>query len=97
MAVVRRARVSQCCAALLVLLIVLPFTPPFSTCGLSDLLGEATADHGPVSDCKSVRDAAPALAIARTLMPPITGVDAATPLVEDVLRRSETRSTILRL
>jgi hypothetical protein len=69
MAVVRQATVSRCVAALLALMIFLPFTPPYSTCGLSDLIGEVATDHAPAFDFKLVEDVAASVPILGTLAP----------------------------
>ena len=54
LAVVRRATPSRCVAALLALMVFLPFTPPYSTCGLSDLIGEVATDHAPAFESKVI-------------------------------------------
>lgn len=51
---VRRATLSRSVAALLALMTFLPFTPPYPTCGLSDLMGEVATDHTPAFDFKVV-------------------------------------------
>ena len=96
-AAVRRAMLSKCSAALLVLLIVLPFTPPFSTCGLSDLIGEVAIDHGPMSTGKLVQDAAAAAAVTFSLTPLSVSVAVQVPVLTSARAPRESRPAPLRL
>jgi hypothetical protein len=66
MSVVRRATLSRGVAALLALMTFLPFTPPYSTCGLSDFIGEVATDHAPSLDFKVVEDVAASVPTAGT-------------------------------
>lgn len=97
MAAVRRAMVSKCCAAALVLLIVLPFTPPFSTCGLSDLMGEAPIDHGPASDGKITPETATAAVVMWSAAPSFLSVAVLASAPTGVVSPRQSRPDVLRL
>jgi hypothetical protein len=94
---VRRTQVARCFAALLILLIVLPFTPPFSTCGLGDLIGEAAGDHAPVSAIKAVEEMAAAIPIVDAIVPTARDVTTQAFVLRHVLLPHTTHQTILRL
>jgi hypothetical protein len=97
MVAVRRTRTAQCFAALLVVLIVLPFTPPYSTCALSDFTGEAVTHDGDASLGKSIEDVATTLSMMIAVVP-IVASDAARPsFPPDVFIPLDVRSNILRL
>ena len=97
MATVRRAMISKCSAAVLVLFIVLPFTPPFSTCGLSDLIGEVPMDHVPAPSGKLMQETATAVAITRSLVPLSHSDVVPSPVLTGVASPREIRPAPLRL
>src|SRR5262245_38210141 len=53
LATVRHSTLSKFCAALIVVLVALPFTAPFSTVALADLTGETAGHEGALSTSKS--------------------------------------------
>jgi hypothetical protein len=89
--------VSKWSAALLLLLILLPFTPPFSTCGLSDLTGEAAADHAPAPAAKDSQELATADANPWIAVPLFQGLVAFDLTFEDHHIPLEIRPAPLRL
>jgi hypothetical protein len=71
-------------AAWLVVLIIVPFTAPFSTCDPTSLFGMAPGQHVPVAPRRSVAltndatvPASPFVSAARTRMPPLSRVSRA--------------------
>jgi hypothetical protein len=56
--VLRRLRIARLSAALLILLIVLPFTAPFSVLAVAEMLGEQTYHQGDGAASKAVDDLA---------------------------------------
>jgi hypothetical protein len=97
MATVRRAMISKCSAAVLVLFIVLPFTPPFSTCGLSDLIGEVAMDHALASAGKVTQETATAVAITWSVVPVSLSAVVLSPVLTGVASPREIRPAPLRL
>jgi hypothetical protein len=94
---VRQMMIAKCSALFLVLLIILPFTPPFSTCGLSDLLGEVAADHGPTSAGKVLQDSAPAIGVARAIVPVFRTASIHIATIATIVVPGEIRPSALRL
>jgi hypothetical protein len=94
---VRRTWIARCCAALLVILIVLPFTPPYSTCAIGDLIGEGTTHDGDASIGKGIEDVAVTLSIGPLASPLVIDEAAGLTVLSPVFVPLEARSLILRL